>query len=106
MMEILLASRCECNECSGKEMFSCIANDGIVECYFPTQSAHDRNSDYFLAARDLEHALREALKEMRAFRSYWTSPNMGLKRGVCVAEELAAAALLKLEGRRNVERNP
>ena len=50
------------------------------------------------AAPELLAALEESLKEMEAFRRYWTSPNMGLKRGVCRAEELASTAIAKAKG--------
>lgn len=42
MTEILYASRSWSNECKGKDMFSCIARDGVVVCYFPTKSASDK----------------------------------------------------------------
>jgi len=56
------------------------------------------NADLLQAAPELLAALEESLKEMEAFRRYWTSPNMGLKRGVCRAEELASTAIAKAKG--------
>lgn len=37
MYQLLLASRSEVNESVGKEVWGCIACDGIVICYVPNE---------------------------------------------------------------------
>lgn len=65
MVQLLKADRCECNECSGKDVDSCLAIDDLVICYFPTA----RSRRYFAQAiaKAVEPiALQFALQDMVA----------------------------------------
>jgi hypothetical protein len=50
--EILKASRSECNESAGREMEGCLADEGYVIAYFPTESAM-RHADLIAAAPEM-----------------------------------------------------
>jgi hypothetical protein len=57
--EILKASRSECNESAGREMEGCLADEGYVIAYFPTESAM-RHADLIAAAPEMLAALKDA----------------------------------------------
>lgn len=61
MTEILLAERSWSNESKGQDMYACLSDGGVVECYFPTKSAHDRKASLYAAAPDLLAALEAML---------------------------------------------
>jgi hypothetical protein len=58
-MKHLLGARSYCNESNGKDMHSCLSQDGVVQCYFPTVDSAKRNAALFMAAPDLLEALKE-----------------------------------------------
>jgi hypothetical protein len=55
--EILSANRSFCNESEAKDMAGCLADGGVVVCYFPTQSAM-RQASLFTTAPELLAALQ------------------------------------------------
>jgi hypothetical protein len=55
--EILSANRSFCNESEAKDMAGCLADGGVVVCYFPTQSAM-RQASLFTAAPEMLAALQ------------------------------------------------
>jgi hypothetical protein len=57
--EILYAGRSFSNESAGKEMAACLAENGNVECYFPTPASAERNGSLFLSAPALLAALEK-----------------------------------------------
>jgi hypothetical protein len=65
-IEILKASRSWSNESEGMNMAGCLAIDGRVACYFPTESAIEKHAPLLAAAPDLLAALRFLMREARA----------------------------------------
>ena len=55
--EILSANRSFCNESEAKDMAGCLADGGMVVCYFPTESAM-RQASLFATAPELLAALQ------------------------------------------------
>jgi hypothetical protein len=64
--EILYADRSFSNESAGKEMAACLAENGNVECYFPTPASAERNGSLFLSAPALLAALENAANVLAA----------------------------------------
>jgi len=59
-IEILKASRSWSNESEGMNMAGCLAIDGRVACYFPTDSAMDKHAPLLAAAPELLAACKAA----------------------------------------------
>jgi len=67
--EILYAERSFSNESAGKEMAACLADNGNVECYFPTPASAERNGSLFLSAPALLAALEQCLPYVDRIRA-------------------------------------
>jgi len=62
-IEILKASRSWSNESEGMNMAGCLAIDGRVACYFPTESAMEKHAPLLASAPELLAALKELLSD-------------------------------------------
>jgi hypothetical protein len=62
-IEILKASRSWSNESEGMNMAGCLAIDGLVACYFPTESAMEKHAPLLASAPELLAALKELLSD-------------------------------------------
>lgn len=59
-LQLLSATRSTCNESNSKGMAGCLADSGVVLCYFPTESSFDRFGPLAAAAPELLEALENA----------------------------------------------
>jgi hypothetical protein len=93
--EILRADRSTCNESEAKDMSGCLADGGVVVCYFPTGSAM-RQASLFAAAPELLTALqgmmRQAAKDAEGYATIGNEPIWAL-----IAD--ASDAIAKAEGK-------
>jgi hypothetical protein len=62
-IEILKASRSWSNESEGMNMAGCLAIDGRVACYFPTDSAMEKHAPLLAAAPEMLAALKGLLAD-------------------------------------------
>ena len=87
--EILSANRSFCNESKAKDMAGCLADGGIVVCYFPTESAM-RQASLFAAAPEMLAALEEMASMVEEML-----PKVGSCQWGMIAVESARAVIAK-----------
>lgn len=87
--EILSANRSTCNESKGRDMAGCLADGGVVVCYFPTQSAM-RQASLFAAAPEMLAALEEMASMVEEML-----PKVGSCQWGMIAVENARAVIAK-----------
>lgn len=80
-------------------MHSCLANNGVVECYFPTEGAANRNAALFSSAPDLLTACQNSVEAVEALLLRLRAE--GLQSGTIAAEVVLrdlTEAIAKAEG--------
>ena len=72
-IEILKASRSNCNESTGRDMAGCLAHDERVVCYFPTESSMAKHAPLIAAAPELYAFARAYLDMTRSVTARGTT---------------------------------
>ena len=90
--EILSANRSTCNESKSRGMAGCLADGGIVVCYFPTESAM-RQASLIAAALELLTALQGMMRQAaKDAEGYATSGNEPIWAWIADASDAIAKA--------------